>query len=230
MNTTQLTPNWPSSVVLSSEVNNVLGNLAQQDIEDLFTKKTEIERRDLLEKCLKHEQTNYGRCVYKMDNDVCDNQVLNLQFADRSTATMTMIATTKDICARKTKVYGTKGQLDWDDARNDNTIEHYDFLTGKTNVIDCKDAVPDIKKEIPQKTASGIKNDKIKLSGHGGSDFFLMDSFVEAILRNDKSYVLTDVEDSFRSHLIVFAAEYSRRNNVIVDIKDFCQLHAIPLF
>lgn len=45
--------------------------------------------------------TNYGKCAYEMDNDVCDNQVVNLQFANGVTATFTMIATSKDICVRK---------------------------------------------------------------------------------------------------------------------------------
>jgi hypothetical protein len=54
-----------------------------------------------------------------------------------------------------------------------------------------------------------------------------MASFVEAVLKKDKSLVLTDVEDSFRSHLIVFAAEYSRKQNRIVEIADFCQKNNI---
>ena len=49
-----------------------------------------------------------------------------------------------------------------------------------------------------------------------------MQSFIEAIITKDKSLVLTDVEDSFRSHLIVFAAEYSRTHKKIVDISEFC--------
>lgn len=49
-----------------------------------------------------------------------------------------------------------------------------------------------------------------------------MESFIEAVVKNDKSLVLTDVEDSFRSHLIVFAAEHSRISKKNVKIKEFC--------
>lgn len=219
---TQKTNNWPSSVVLSAEINNVLTkSISDADIEDLFTDKTsESDRRQLLEKCLAHPNTNYGRCVYHMDNDVCDNQIVIMQFDDGSTASMTMIANSKDTCARKTRVYGTSGQLDWDDSRDDHTIEHYDFLSGKTRLIDVSDAAPSIKK--PQ-NPENINNSNIKLTGHGGSDYYLMDAFVEAILRNDKSLVLTDLEDSFRSHLVVFAAEHSRLTNSVVDFSQFCQ-------
>jgi len=56
-----------------------------------------------------------------------------------------------------------------------------------------------------------------------------MESFIEAMLKKDKTIVLTDVEDSFRSHLIVFAAEHSRVNNKIVNISEFCLENNISL-
>lgn len=217
--------NWPCSVVLSSEINN-LDEEYNNDIEDFFMKKSESEKKLLLEKCLANEKTKYGRCAYKMDNDVCDNQVVNFLFDDNSTATMTMIAFTQDICSRKTKIYGTKGQLEWDDALKHNKIQHYDFLTGKSELIDCIDAIPTFKKQTNDQS---VNSSHFKLTGHGGSDYFMMDSFIEAVLKNDKSFVLTDIEDSFRSHLIVFAAEYSRLTNKIIDIKEFCELNNINI-
>lgn len=103
---------------------------------ELFTNRTsESKRRTLLEQCLSHPKTQYGRCVYAMDNDVCDQQVVTMQFSDGATATMTMIATTRDTCERKTLVYGTRGQLVWDDARDDHSIEHFDFLTNQSRLV-----------------------------------------------------------------------------------------------
>lgn len=218
--------NWPLSVVLQSEIQNVLKD-GIEDIEELFLTKTEDEKRDLLDKCLRNEKTNYGRCVYKMDNDVCDNQVVNLQFEDSSTANLTMIAFSKDLCTRKTRIYGTKGELEWDDSQNPYEIRHYDFLTQKLNKIDSSGSSP-----IINKTSNDSDNPNkqfIKLGGHGGSDYFLMDSFIEAVIRNDKSYVLTDVEDSFRSHLVVFAAEHSRISQKVININEFCIENNIKL-
>ena len=226
----QKASNWPSSVVLSVEINNILdeSGITDADIEDLFTEKTsESTRRSLLERCLAHPNSQYGRCVYSLDNDVYDNQIVAMEFNDGSTATMTMIATSKDTCARKTKIYGTRGQLDWDDSSETKVIEHYDFLSEKTSYIEYADAVPRIKKREEEKTSSG--NTNIKLTGHGGSDYFLMDAFVEAVLKKDKSFVLTDVEDSFRSHVVVFAAEHSRRTNSVVDVAQFCRDNQIEL-
>ena len=210
---------WPCSVVLNSELQNVIGDdLA--DIEDILSK-TETGKLDLLENCLSHEKTSYGRCVYRMNNDVCDNQVVNMQFDDNSTATLTMIAFSGAICQRKTKIYGTKGELEWDDAKSSTEISHYDFLTRQTCQIDCSNASPNVR--------GNLVTDLGKLSGHGGSDYWLMDSFVEAMIKNDKSLVLTDVKDSFRSHLIVFAAEHSRLSNTKVDIENFIRENKIAI-
>lgn len=229
----QLSNQWPSSVVLSAEINNVLSaadgtnNTWNNDIEELFgeqTIKNETERRALLMRCLAHPRTHYGRCVYAMDNDVCDNQVVCMEFDDGSTASMTMVATSVDTCERKTCVYGTRGELRWNDADPACVVEHYDFLSGQKHLLGYDDALPSIAKSSPAQT-----NPHIKLTGHGGSDYFLIDSFIEAVIRNDPSFVCTDVEDSFRSHLIVFAAEFARRNRSVVDIDEFCRANDIKL-
>ena len=36
--------------------------------------KSEKEKLNLLDECLKHDKTRYGKCVFKHDNDVCDHQ------------------------------------------------------------------------------------------------------------------------------------------------------------
>ena len=208
---------WPCSIVLNSEIQNIFEN-ESIDIEDLLSK-NDSEKRDLLQKCLENKKTTYGRCVYRLDNDVCDNQVVNMEFDDGATASLTMIAFSGDICQRKTKIYGTLGEIEWDDSKSSSQIVHYDFLTKKTNLIDCSSATP--------KTRDNPVDDLGGLKGHGGSDYWLMDSFIEAVLRNDKSLVLTDVEDSFKSHLIVFAAEESRLSKQVVDIDEFKKLNNI---
>ena len=37
----------------------------------------------------------YGKCVYECDNDVCDSQMVNIQFQGGAIANLTMTAFTK---------------------------------------------------------------------------------------------------------------------------------------
>lgn len=157
-----------------------------------------------------------------MDNDVCDNQVVNMQFSDKSTATLNMTAFSKATCNRKTVVYGTKGELEWDDYKLPNKIRLTEFLSQLTTEIDCKDATP-------RSVANKSNAEKELMMGHGGADYWLMEAFIEALLKNDRKLVLTDVEDSFRSHLIVFAAECSRLKSRVIDIQEFCDENNIKL-
>ena len=136
----------------------------------------------------------YGRCVYECDNDVVDNQVVNMNFEDGSTVSMTMTAFTNH-SGRRTRIFGTRGMIDTDSS----TITVYDFLHNSTTNVD-----------------TNIANDGGILSGHGGGDFGLMDAFVEAVAKRDASYILSGVDETLESHLMVFAAEKSRRTSTVV--------------
>ena len=56
------------------------------------------------------DTTEYGRCVYRMDNDQCDHYTVNLQFDDQVTATFSMDAFTP-MSGRRTRVMGSHGYL-----------------------------------------------------------------------------------------------------------------------
>lgn len=72
--------------------------------------------------------TNYGRCVYRMDNDQPDHYVASLQFADEITASFSMEAFTS-YHGRRTRVMGTMGDIVGD---MDHFI-HTDFLSKEKN-------------------------------------------------------------------------------------------------
>lgn len=138
----------------------------------------------------------YGRCVYACDNDVVDHQVVNLEFSGRRTASLTMTAFNE--CGRKTRIFGTRGALDI----GENTIVLDDFLTGRKTSIDTQ-----------------IANDNSILSGHGGGDGGLIESFVRALETGEPSCILSGAEETLESHLMVFAAERSRHNQSVVGIQ-----------
>lgn len=136
----------------------------------------------------------YGRCVYECDNDVVDNQVVNMLFEDGTTAAFTMTAFAKG--GRKTRIFGTKGEIYGDSSE----IKIFDFLTQKTEIIDTN------------ATEGSI------LGGHGGGDGGLMEGFVTALATNDPSQILSGPEVTLASHLMVFAAEKSRKEGRIVTL------------
>ncbi|CAG2189952.1 unnamed protein product [Mytilus edulis] len=140
----------------------------------------------------------YGKCVYDCDNDVMSNQVVNMQFKNGATASMTMIAFTEAICDRKVTVFGTKGELQCHGAGH--SLVLYDFTRGDHDRIDT--------------TAKMMKG----LSGHGGADFYCMDSFVEAIVQNDPEKIRTGPDETFYSHMLVFAAEKARKETKVVSM------------
>lgn len=139
----------------------------------------------------------YGRCAYKCDNDVVDNQIVNMQFANGATAQMEMTAFCNER-GRQTRIFGTHGAI-----RTDSSIINLtDFVTNETFDID-----------------TNVSNDGSILSGHGGGDGSLMDMFVLALETGDRSYILSGVDDTLESHLMCFKAEESRRKGIICNVK-----------
>jgi hypothetical protein len=51
----------------------------------------------------------YGRCVYYCDNDVVDHQIVNMEFEDMSTASLSMNAFNKG--GRFIHIFGTEGEI-----------------------------------------------------------------------------------------------------------------------
>lgn len=105
--------------------------------------------------------TNFGRCVFMMDNDVVDHQVTNIIFENEIYSTLTMTAFSGP-CYRETRVRGTLGELVCN--MGENKIVLYPF--GKR------------KKYIWLNS---------KLDAHGGGDKLLIESLAKDELRTDIS-------------------------------------------
>ncbi|XP_030624632.1 uncharacterized protein LOC115807665 [Chanos chanos] len=138
----------------------------------------------------------YGRCVYECDNDVCSNQVVNMEFEGGLTAAFSMVAFTKEICQRKTTIYGSKGELSYDG----NEIKVFDFLTQNTTKHSTDVRVPQ----------------SFCMSGHGAADYHLVDAFISAVANKDASLIRSGPKETLASHKLVFQAERSRLENRVV--------------
>jgi predicted dehydrogenase len=137
----------------------------------------------------------YGRCVYACDNDVVDNQVVNFQFEDGATATFVMTCFNQGD-HRHTRIFGTRGEI----KGNGQDIELFDFMTDTWSKVETSKAAADI------------------TGGHGGGDYFLMKSFVDAVAHDDPARILSGPDETLESHLMVFAAERARKENRVVEL------------
>ena len=141
------------------------------------------------------EEGHYGRCVYKCDNNVVDHMVTILEFHNNITCTFNLSAFTKEI-HRTIKLMFTKGEV------GGNDIE---------NVIEVK--------KFGEKESTIIKPNKVE-GGHLGGDTGIMNDFVNSII-NKEYNPRTSAVRSVESHIMAFAAEYSRLNKRVVNIEDF---------
>lgn len=166
----------------------------------------------------------FGRCVYESENDVCDDQTVTITFEEEplasqngnnmparlrgrgaKSATFHMVAFTEKRCERRGRIYGTKGEIEYDSK----TIKVYDFASEETRV------------HHPHQPGGG----------HGGGDDGLAQQYVKAIdaVKNagmsveeaQKAHIGCTLEEVIRSHAMVFAAEEARREKRVVDWKDW---------
>lgn len=145
----------------------------------------------------KLKTTNYGRCVYRMENDQPDHYITNIQFEDQVTASFSMEAFTS-YHGRRTRVMGSMGDMVGDMKE----LVINDFRTGK-----------EVKLKPKAEDVEGYEN-----SGHGGGDWLLMKDFVQAVSQKDPSLLTSTIDDSIESHIMGFMAEESRMTGKVMDI------------
>ena len=98
---------------------------------------------------------------------------------------------------RITRIFGTRGYIKTDSRM----ITVKSFLTGEVKEYD-----------------SNVANDGNITSGHGGGDYGLMEAFVDALATGDRSKILSGVDETLESHLMVFASEESRKTGQAVTL------------
>lgn len=141
--------------------------------------------------------TNYGRCVYRMDNDQPDHYITNIRFKDGITANFSMEAFAS-YGGRRTRVFGAMGDMEGDMTE----LVVTDFRTGK--VTKLKPVAEDV--------------EEYKNSGHGGGDWLLARDFVQAVAHQDPKMLTSTIDESIESHLMGFMAEKSRKTKKVTAV------------
>lgn len=133
--------------------------------------------------------TDYGRCVYQMDNDQPDHLTVNMLFENGVTAAFSMEAHVS-YEGRRTRIMGSAGDIIGD-------MESFVLTDFKTR----------------KQTSWSLKTD-----AHGGGDHRLVKDWVQAVYQQKKELLSSSIEVSVESHLMAFAAERSRQLRTIEDV------------
>lgn len=146
-----------------------------------------------------YSSNRYGRCVFKCDNDVVDNQSVEMVFENGVRATLIMTAFTA-FEGRRYVFHGTLGEIEF------NEHERYIrvMLYGKETETISVDEL--------------LKNSKKSGFGHGGGDFGIVQSFYKMLTGEQKESDGTSLEASVESHLIALKAEISRKSGNAVRV------------
>lgn len=146
-------------------------------------------------------ETDYGRCVYAMNNNVVDHQTVNIEFEDDVYAVFTMSAFNKG--GRSIRIMGTKGELSAN--MKDPNVTIYEFATNTTSTVS-------VDEYSANETITG---------GHGGGDGGISRAFVELLTENKTTVSVCSGTVSAKNHLAAFAAEASRRTGTVVDVAEY---------
>lgn len=175
-------------------------------VKEYYERRSRLSVLDLPEDKALHDKTimerlkttNYGRCVYRMDNDQPDHYITSIRFADNVTANFSMEAFTS-YAGRRTRLMGSMGDVVGD--MDELTIT--DFRTGKQ--IKLRPQYEDVQ--------------EYKNSGHGGGDWLLVKDFVQAVSQQNAALLTSTIDASIESHVMGFMAELSRKTGRIMEIK-----------
>ena len=145
------------------------------------------------------ETSQYGRCVYRCDNNVCDHQVTLIEFKNGVHVSFTLSGFTNRM-NRTMKIMCEYGEIRAEDEGNIIEITRFN-----ANSV--------------EKTEKKVIRAEIVGGAHGGGDVLLMEDFL-AQLSSDSKDSKTAIERSVESHVMAFAAEESRVTGKVVDIDE----------
>ena len=141
----------------------------------------------------------YGRCVFRCDNNVCDNQITNILFKNGVTATFHLSGFTNRM-HRTIKIMCENGDICGDDSEDFITVTHYSSNSTYEGEI----------RRVDVNNEEGF---------HGGGDYRLTMDFMDA-LENRDIELRSSIDRSIESHLMAYAAEQARIRDTVIHCSD----------
>ncbi len=146
-------------------------------------------------------ESDFGKCVYKLDGDLYDHQTVAVEFENGVTASMSLISNAT-YPGRRIHIIGTKGEIS---GFLENSI--YTVRIFGADEMSYREEQFDVSEEID--------------SGHMGGDLRLVEDFVKTESGMPCSVSTTSIQDSINGHLCVYAADRSAQEQRVVYIKEY---------
>lgn len=143
--------------------------------------------------------SEYGRCIYKCDNNVVDHQSVLVNFASGATGTHNMVGGSSKP-QRRIHIIGTLGEIYGD-------FEESKFYVSKIHPTKTDEKIVE---EVDLRVGGDMVG---AYGGHGGGDEKLAADFVEYLRGGKPSLACTSIFDSVAGHLCVYLADKSREEN-----------------
>lgn len=144
------------------------------------------------------KKTQFGKCVYKCDNNVVDHQVVNLEFEGGAVASFNMCAFNEG--GRHIRIMGNDGEISGDMEKG--VVDYYSFRTKEHTEIDINAECADV-------------------GDHSGGDSGIIDTLYRYIAEDYEGDMLSEIGISVKNHMIAFAAEKARIEGTIINMREF---------
>lgn len=142
------------------------------------------------------ELSDYGRCVYTMDNDVMETQTTLLEFENGVHVSFHLSAFTDEI-SRYLHLMGSEGEIRGNTLTRTITVKRYDEPEDRTIQIGESDSM------------------------HEGGDAGIVKGFIDEVINNNIEGGKTSIDKSIMSHLMSLAAEQSRKSHQVIEMDAF---------
>ncbi|MDD7165341.1 MAG: Gfo/Idh/MocA family oxidoreductase [Clostridia bacterium] len=152
------------------------------------------------------KENKYGKCAYDCGGDLVDRQNMIVNFDNGSIATFDLTggATRPD---RYIHIVGQNGEIEGKLSEDKFVLRKY-----VPENLSYREEVVDVSKEI-------VINVPLQVGGHSGGDYAIMHDLIGYLNGDRSSLSITSIEDSVNGHLMVYAAEESRKTGKIITVR-----------